>query len=303
MRRELRAQQRLVHRRGAQQQRVLGLEAQFAGHDPRLAIQRGIIEQPRHPPVRQLVAARVLWMLFGDAIGEGMRQQVAQRMRRHRGRRRCIAAQAPSPLFRCGVDRGQRRTAGIRGHAPIAECGQCLPALGQCITARAQRIARFHQRRQIAGQCDACGGIGCQQHRGKSRMRAQRQHAPAARGELAVAQCIQPLQQVPARRQCARWRRIDEAQLAAAPGRQLQRQRGQLHLRDLRLALRLQPLRLRPQPIGEAFRHTAGAAGALVGAGLRDRHAVQPREAAVGIETRLARQAAVDHHAHAGQGD
>jgi hypothetical protein len=57
-----------------------------------------------------------------------------------------------------------------------------------------------------------------------------------------------------------------------------------------------------PQPVGPAVRDAPGAARALVGGGLRDRHHVQPREAAVRIEARLTCKAAVDHHAHAGQG-
>src|SRR5690606_17071615 len=74
-------------------------------------------------------------------------------------------------------------------------------------------------------------------------------------------------------------------------------------LHDLRAPLRLQSLRLRPQAVGPAFGHASGAAGALVGRGLRHGHGVQAGEAAVGVVARLARQAAVDHHAHAGQGD
>ena len=38
----------LVDRRGAQEQRVPRLEAQFAGDQPRLAMHRGIVEQFRH---------------------------------------------------------------------------------------------------------------------------------------------------------------------------------------------------------------------------------------------------------------
>src|SRR3546814_19041994 len=39
------------------------------------------------------------------------------------------------------------------------------------------------------------------------------------------------------------------------------------------------------------------------GRGLADTDHVEPRESAAGIEARLAGQAAVDHHAHAGEGD
>ncbi|GFF08378.1 hypothetical protein SM139_3440, partial [Stenotrophomonas maltophilia] len=48
--------------------------------------------------------------------------------------------------------------------------------------------------------------------------------------------------------------------------------------------------------------HATGATGALVGRRLGDGHHVQPGEAAVGVVARFACLAAVDHHAHAGQG-
>ena len=135
-------------------------------------------------------------------------------------------------------------------------------------------------------------------------MRAQREHAPAARGDHSVpVECVEPLQQVAGGGQRTGGRRIDEAQGIAAPGRQLKRKRGQLDLRDFRTPLRFQPLRLRPQAIRETFRNATGAARALVGGCLRDRHHIQPREAAVRIEARLACEPAVDHHAHARQGD
>ena len=67
-----------------------------------------IVEQFRHPPIRQQIALRVLRMLPGDAVGEGMREEVAEGMRRRIHRWLSVAAQSPPPLFRCGVDRRQR---------------------------------------------------------------------------------------------------------------------------------------------------------------------------------------------------
>ena len=118
----------------------------------------------------------------------------------------------------------------------------------------------------------------------------------------AAVQRAEPLQQFARGGERAGRRRIDEAQVGLAPRRQFERQPGQFDLRDLGPALRFQPLRLRPQPVGPALGDAAGAAGALVGRGLRDGDDVEPREAAVGVVARLAREARVDHHAHAGQG-
>ena len=133
-------------------------------------------------------------------------------------------------------------------------------------------------------------------------MRAQREHPPTERSNALVGiQRAQALQQFLRGRHRPSRRRIQEAQLAAAPGGQLERQRGQLDLVDLGGAHRFESLRLRPQAVAGAGRDASGAARALVGRGLRDGRGLQARETAVGIETRLARQPAVDHHAHARQ--
>ncbi|MNV10932.1 hypothetical protein D3C71_1014760 [compost metagenome] len=300
---EIAAQAVLIHRCGAQQQRVARFVAQLHRDQPRFATQVAGIEQARTAPVGQQVAQRVGGVACGDAVGEGVGEQVAELVRLHRGGRAGIAAQASSPLLAGRIDGGQPAAVGVVGHAPLAESGQGAPAGGQGIAALAQRIARLHQRGQVAGQRLFRPRRGRQQHGRQPRMGPQGEHPPAERGQpAAVAQGAQPLQQLARGGQCAHRRRVHEAQVIAAPGRQLQRQRGQLHLGDFGAALGLQPLRLRPQAPRPAFGHAAGAAGALVGRGLGDAHHVEPGEAAVGVVARLARQPGIDHHAHAGQG-
>ena len=199
-------------------------------------------------------------------------------------RRTRVDAQAASPLRGGGVDGGERGAAGLRRHAPVAKRGQRLPARGQRIGAqpalRTQRVARFDQRGEIAGQRAFAEVVRRQQHRGQARMRAEREHAAAERRDRVAIECAEPAQQVARRRQRAGWRRIDEAQVGIAPRGEFQRQRGQFDLRDLGPPLRLQSLRRRPQAIRPAAGDTAGAAGALVGRGLRDADDVEPREAA-----------------------
>ena len=304
MRVEVFAQPRLVHRCGTQQQRILRLVAQFAGDQPGLADERAVIEQPRHPPVAQLVAQAIAAMAIGDAVREGVRQQIAERMRGRVARRRGIHAQPAAPLLRGGIDGGERRAVGIVIDAAFAERGKRLPALRECITARAQRIACFDQRGEIAGEC-ASGIVACgQQHRRESRMRAEHQHAATGGGDRAFGiQRIEPLQQVTRGGEGTRWRRIDKPQRIAAPGREFQCQPSQLDLRDFRATLRRKPLGFRPQAIRPAFRHATGTTRSLVGRGLRDADGIQPRKAGVGVEARFAREAGIDHHAHAGQGD
>ena len=242
-------------------------------------------------------------MLETDPVGKGVCKQIAQFVRLDAGRRRSLAAQAATPLLGGGINGGQPAAVGIARRAASAERGQCAPAGRQRVTALAQRVARFQQGGQIGGQRLRAGIGRCQQHRRHPRVRTQRQYtAPECGDRARVRQCTQALQQFARRTHRAGWWRVEEAQVAAAPRGQFQRQSGQFHLVDLRAALRLQPLRLRPQPPGHALGHATGTARALVGRRLRDGHHVQPGEAAVGVVARLARLAAVDHHAHAGQG-
>ena len=139
--REFALQPRLVERRGAQHQRVAAVAgacaaAQLVDDQPRLAVQRAVVEQLRAAAVGELVAARVARMLARDAVGERVQQHVAERVRGHARRRRGVDAQAPAPLPRGLVDRGQRRARGVGGDAALAERGQRLPALGQRIGTR-----------------------------------------------------------------------------------------------------------------------------------------------------------------------
>src|SRR3546814_2180771 len=74
MRGEGGAQVGFIDRRGAQQQGILGLVAQLAGHKPWFTVQRAVVEQPRHASVRELVALRVLRMLPGNAVRSAERR-------------------------------------------------------------------------------------------------------------------------------------------------------------------------------------------------------------------------------------
>ena len=58
-------------------------------------------------------------------------------------------------------------------------------------------------------------------------------------------------------------------------------------------------LRLVPQPVADAGLGAPGAAAALVGGGARDAHGFEPRQAHVGLVARHPRQPAIDHDAHA----
>ena len=62
-------------------------------------------------------------------------------------------------------------------------------------------------------------------------------------------------------------------------------------------------LRLVPQPVADAGLGAPGAAAALVGGGARHPHGLEPRQADVRLVARHAREPAVDHDAHALDGE
>ncbi len=193
----------------------------------------------------------------------------------------------------------------VRGaRAAVAPGVQRGELRAQIVAARgtAQRIARIDQRQQI-GQQRALRGFGIQRRGRQPRNGAQCAHGTAARADaVRGVQCAQCAQQLARLRQRTGGGRIQPGQIAAAPGGEVQRQRGQFHLQDFRGARGLQALAFRPQPQHQTRRHAAGTAGALRGRVLRDAHGLQPREAGVGIETRHTRLAAVHHRGDAGQG-
>ena len=71
------------------------------------------------------------------------------------------------------------------------------------------------------------------------------------------------LQEFACLRQMARRRRVQKAQIGAAPGRQFQRQRRQIRVDDLGAAFGIQALVRRPQAQRVTGTESTGATGAL----------------------------------------
>ena len=233
----------------------------------------------------RLVALRVARMLPGDAIRERVREQVAEFVRRRIGRRRGIAAQATPPLLRGRVDRGQRRNGSRRsqrvrrGTRPTRSSVRRWRRCG-CAADRAPRPARRDRRPARRGAdrsspaASRPGADAC-----------QREHLPAARGDVggSLSACgggrsiHQPHQQVASGGERARWRRIDEAQCGTAPGRELQRQRRESTAR-FRGAVAVPAVAIAATAGTPAIGDAAGAAGALVGGGLRNGGDLESRE-------------------------
>ena len=103
-------------------------------------------------------------------------------------------------------------------------------------------------------------------------------------------------------------RRIEKRERAGigrAPLRQIEQQARQIGGQDFRprIGFERRGLRLVPQPVADAGLGAAGAAAALVGGGARHPHGLEPRQADVGLVARHAREPAVDHDAHALDGE
>ena len=103
-------------------------------------------------------------------------------------------------------------------------------------------------------------------------------------------------------------RRIEEGErgrIGRAPLRQIEQQARQIGGEDFRprIGFERRGLRLVPQPIADAGLGAAGAAAALIGGGARHPHGLEPRQADVGLVARHAREPAVDHDAHALDGE
>ena len=100
-------------------------------------------------------------------------------------------------------------------------------------------------------------------------------------------------------------RKRELAWIGDAPLRQIEHEGRQIGGQNFRPRVRLQRsgLRLVPQPVADAGLGAAGAAAALVGGGARDAHGFQPRQPDIRLVARHARQAAVDHDAHAFDGE
>lgn len=75
--RKVASQQAVVEWRGGQDQAVTFVETQIDDDQPRFAKQRTFIEQAGTAAVGQLVATGISAVLFRDAIGEGVDQDVA----------------------------------------------------------------------------------------------------------------------------------------------------------------------------------------------------------------------------------
>ena len=140
------------------------------------------------------------------------------------------------------------------------------------------------------------------------RMLAEPRHRPAVRRDRARPIERAEIEQQRARRGergSGRRRQPGQGGVARAPQRQLERQRRQVGVEDLgrregqQAALRL----LGPQAKADAGFEAAGAAAALVGRGLAHPHRLQPRHARARREARHPHQPAIDHDAHAFDGE
>ena len=190
------------------------------------------------------------------------------------------------------------------GAAFATEQGQ---ATLQISATAAQNIAFRQQRRQVAGQRTEPQRLATQQQMGDTRMARQLGHGLAMGIECTTlvqrAEAVEQIQRLGIG--CWRWH-IEPAQLLRrhAPAQQLQSQAGQIGLQDFRAGIgaELFVLRLRPQAVADARLQAPGTTGTLSGRSAGDALGVEACHAAGRVEARHPRQAGIDDHAHAVDG-
>ena len=244
-------------------------------------------------------------MLARDAIGEGVQQQVAERVRRRvGGRLRVACAGAGAIASRPGRSRPARPRWRPPATRPARNAASACQRAASASRARARsgsRASTSAARSQASARSPA--SLRRQQHRRQARMRAEREHAPAQRGDrarrrarraAAAVRAPRPARPAAAHRRSAGSRRPRRPVPAPAPASStcaISGRRCGSSRCDCGHSRYAQPSATRP---ARPARWSAEACAIV--------DHVQPREAAVGVVARLARQAAVDHHAHAGQG-
>ena len=176
-------------------------------------------------------------------------------------------------------------------------------ALGQ-----AQEVALAQDRRKQGGDLALAQFAALQHEMRQSRMLSQPCHCPSVRRDRAQLIERPEIEQQGARRGQrggGRRRQPGQGGVAGAPQRQFERQRRQVGVEDFgrregqQAALRL----LGPQAKAHAGFEAAGAAAALVGRRLAHPHRLQPRHARAWREARHPHQPAIDHDAHALDGE
>ena len=260
--------------------------------------------QVRAAAVAQPVAARVLIVAFGDAIGIRVHQDVADVVSSTSPTSRAtawpIAFKPLPPAFRGLIDDAQRRRIGVDADARRlrrrgARRASAIQRAGKSsLRERSLRsgLRASIERDRIAGQ-RAVFRRRAQRGGGQARRAAELEHVAAERGDAACRRrarraCVE---QIARAGQRARRRRVEPAQIRRAPRGEIEREAGQFDLRDFRPPRGFEAFAFRPQAIRDAGGDAPGASGALIGGGLRDRHRFQPRETGVRIEPRLAREA------------
>ena len=225
-----------------------------------------------------------------------------------------LAGGAADPGERAAIHLGVvRRTVGQRVQAQ-RDIGRRRRRRRGAATARpgrAQQVAFLQQRREGGGERGLRGRFGGQHHRRQPRMRPQRGHPPAGRGDRAGRiERAEVFQQGPGGGEGAGGRRIGERQVGRrgaqviGPDGAGEAERGQFGLQDLRPVEGGQAAMQRLGP--EADRHARpfppGAPGALFGGRAGEAGGDEAGEAGAGVEPGGAAEAAVDDDAHAGDG-
>ncbi len=243
----------------------------------------------------RVAAAAQRRILLGAAAGDALRES-----QRHQAADRALVL--AGALVRIG---NAQELPHRLAHAPLrggigAAVAEALHRLLQIAAA----VALVQHRSQPRRRTGEVQGPGSDQHVAEARRGRQAPDLAAMRRDAAgFVDRAERTQQLGGVTPGRRGRRIEQGQLrhVGAPGRQLKGEARQVGGEDFRRVVRRQRgmLVAAPQAVGRAGAETAGAAGALVGAGARDALRLQAIGASAEVEAGDARIAAVDHGAHA----
>ncbi len=242
-----------------------------------------------------------------DAIGIGRGEQQALTARAGRC---CVGgAQLAAPGGRQLARPGERAAVDIAPRRRLAAAMQQVDPQRDVrilhTTRTAQQVALREYCGEVAGQPCRAEAFPCEQHVRQPGMRPEPVHDPSLGGDAARGvECTEAGQQVAGLGEIGGGRWVEECEVGRVgdtPGSEVESQRGEVRVRDLRRRGRLQAagLVLRPQPVAHARCSATGAAAPLVGRGARDARGHQSAHPRHRIEAGAACKAGVDHYPHA----
>ena len=307
MRLEVRARER----RGEQDAR-LALGVIEVDRDDELGARERLRRRERRAaPAGERVAPLPAGAPAPDAVGIGEGEQQARSLRH---RRPAPGAAAPRPPGAAGRARrgGRARARSDRPRRrphPASSSSRERMSASRAPAPPRQQVALGQERGQLRRERHEPERAGLEQQVRQARVQRQARHLAPVRADAPLPiERPQACEQVARARQLRRRRRVEPAQrrrVPRAPAGELQRERRQIRIEDLRRRVGGERgvRTLAPGAVAHPGLRAAGAPLALLGGRARDALGLQAPHAGGRIEARAPRQARVDHDGHALDGE